>query len=45
MRGDDELLRRTPKEPEAFGEFYARHETAILGFMLPGPASPSSPPT
>jgi RNA polymerase sigma-70 factor (ECF subfamily) len=34
MRGDDELLRRTPKEPEAFGEFYARHETAILGFML-----------
>ncbi len=34
MRGDDELLLRTPKEPEAFGEFYARHETAILGFML-----------
>src|SRR3954470_4257620 len=34
MRGDDELLRSTPKEPEAFGEFYARHETAILGFML-----------
>jgi RNA polymerase sigma factor (sigma-70 family) len=33
-RGDDELLRRTPSEPEAFGEFYARHETAILGFML-----------
>src|SRR3954470_20049104 len=34
MRGDDELLRSTPKEPEAFGEFYARHETAVLGFML-----------
>jgi RNA polymerase sigma factor (sigma-70 family) len=34
MRSDDELLRRTPKEPEAFGEFYARHETAVLGFML-----------
>jgi RNA polymerase sigma-70 factor, ECF subfamily len=34
MRSDDELLRSTPKEPEAFGEFYARHETAILGFML-----------
>jgi RNA polymerase sigma-70 factor (ECF subfamily) len=34
QRGDDELLQRTPAEPEAFGEFYARHETAVLGFML-----------
>ena len=34
MRSDDELLQRTPTEPEAFGEFYARHETAVLGFML-----------
>ena len=34
QRGDDELLRRTPTDPEAFGEFYARHEAAILGFML-----------
>jgi RNA polymerase sigma factor (sigma-70 family) len=34
MRSDDELLGRTPKDPEAFGEFYARHETAVLGFML-----------
>jgi RNA polymerase sigma factor (sigma-70 family) len=31
---DDELLACTPRRPEAFGEFYARHETAILGFML-----------
>ncbi len=34
MRSDDELLRRTPKDPGAFGEFYVRHETAVLGFML-----------
>jgi RNA polymerase sigma factor (sigma-70 family) len=33
QRSDDELLRRTPGEPEAFGEFYARHEAAVLGFM------------
>ena len=31
---DDELLASTPRRPEAFGEFYARHEAAILGFML-----------
>ncbi len=31
---DDDLLARTPARPEAFGEFYARHESAILGFML-----------
>jgi RNA polymerase sigma factor (sigma-70 family) len=34
MRSDDELLGRTAKDPQAFGEFYARHETAVLGFML-----------
>jgi RNA polymerase sigma-70 factor (ECF subfamily) len=34
QRSDDELLRSTPGEPDAFGEFYARHEAAILGFML-----------
>jgi RNA polymerase sigma factor (sigma-70 family) len=31
---DDELLASTKRRPEAFGEFYARHEAAILGFML-----------
>jgi RNA polymerase sigma-70 factor (ECF subfamily) len=31
---DDDLLAATPGRPEAFGEFYARHEAAILGFML-----------
>jgi RNA polymerase sigma-70 factor (ECF subfamily) len=31
---DDDLLACTPRRPEAFGEFYARHEAAILGFML-----------
>jgi RNA polymerase sigma-70 factor (ECF subfamily) len=31
---DDELLASTPRRPEAFGEFYARHEAAVLGFML-----------
>ena len=31
---DDELLATTPRRPEAFGEFYARHESAVLGFML-----------
>jgi RNA polymerase sigma factor (sigma-70 family) len=31
---DDDLLVRTPARPEAFGEFYARHERAVLGFML-----------
>jgi hypothetical protein len=34
QRSDDELLARTPAGPEAFGEFYVRHETAVLGFML-----------
>jgi RNA polymerase sigma factor (sigma-70 family) len=31
---DDDLLASTPRRPEAFGEFYVRHEAAILGFML-----------
>jgi RNA polymerase sigma factor (sigma-70 family) len=31
---DDDLLASTPTRPEAFGELYARHESAILGFML-----------
>jgi RNA polymerase sigma-70 factor (ECF subfamily) len=31
---DDDLLAATLDRPEAFGEFYARHEAAILGFML-----------
>lgn len=31
---DDDLLVSTPGRPEAFGEFSARHEAAILGFML-----------
>ena len=31
---DDELLASTPRRAEAFGEFYARHESAVLGFML-----------
>jgi RNA polymerase sigma factor (sigma-70 family) len=31
---DEELLAATPRRPEAFGEFYARHESAVLGFML-----------
>jgi hypothetical protein len=31
---DDDLLLATPQRPEAFGEFYARHESAIHGFML-----------
>jgi RNA polymerase sigma factor (sigma-70 family) len=31
---DDDLLLATPQRPEAFGEFYARYESAILGFML-----------
>jgi RNA polymerase sigma factor (sigma-70 family) len=30
---DEDLLARTPAHPPAFGEFYARHEAAILGFL------------
>ena len=32
-RSDDELLRRTPEEPEAFGVFYRRHVDAVLAFF------------
>src|SRR5262245_7529384 len=31
---DDDLLTATPSRPDAFGEFYARHERAVLSFML-----------
>jgi RNA polymerase sigma-70 factor (ECF subfamily) len=30
---DDDLLALTPARPEAFGEFYVRHEAAVLGFL------------
>ena len=39
---DDELLASTPRRREAFGEFYARHEAAVLGFMLRRTAWPRS---
>jgi RNA polymerase sigma factor (sigma-70 family) len=32
-RSDDELLRQTPEEPEAFGVFYRRHVDAVLAFF------------
>ena len=32
-RSDDELLRQTPEEPEAFGVFYSRHVDAVLAFF------------
>src|SRR5262245_65431094 len=31
---DDELLRRSVRRPEAFGEFYERHERLVLGFFV-----------
>ena len=31
---DVELLADTPERPEAFGEFYRRHERAVLSFFL-----------
>jgi RNA polymerase sigma-70 factor (ECF subfamily) len=31
---DEVLLGATPRDPEAFGEFYRRHEDGILGFHL-----------
>jgi len=34
MRSDLELLAASDFEPEAFGEFYRRHERAILFYML-----------
>ena len=30
---DDELVRRTPREPRAFDEFYVRHEALILAYF------------
>lgn len=30
---DDDLLSTTPAHPEALGEFYARHEAAVLAFL------------
>jgi RNA polymerase sigma-70 factor (ECF subfamily) len=30
---DDELLARTPRDPRAFGVFYARHVRAVLGAL------------
>jgi RNA polymerase sigma-70 factor (ECF subfamily) len=32
-RSDDELLRQTPEDPEAFGVFYRRHVDAVLAFF------------
>ena len=37
-RSDTELLRRA--DAAAFGEFYARHERAVLVFMLRRTSSP-----
>lgn len=31
---DDELLGRTPRDPEAFTEFYRRHERAVIGYFM-----------
>jgi RNA polymerase sigma-70 factor (ECF subfamily) len=31
---DDQLLALTSSDPEAFGEFYRRHERAIIGYFL-----------
>lgn len=34
MDFDDDLLARTPGDPEAFGSFYRRHEREVLGYFL-----------
>jgi RNA polymerase sigma-70 factor, ECF subfamily len=31
---DDQLIARTARDPEAFGELYARHESAVLSFLM-----------
>ena len=31
---DDDLLRWTPGDPDAFGAFYRRHEDAVLRYMV-----------
>jgi RNA polymerase sigma-70 factor (ECF subfamily) len=33
-RTDEELLTATPRDPQAFGELYARYERPVLRFML-----------
>jgi RNA polymerase sigma factor (sigma-70 family) len=33
-RSDAELIAATPEDPDAFAEFYRRHERAVLGFFL-----------
>ena len=33
-RSDPELIAATPADPEAFAEFYRRHEQPVLGFFL-----------
>ncbi len=33
---DDELLRRTRRDPEAFGVFYERHVRLVMGFLMRG---------
>jgi RNA polymerase sigma-70 factor (ECF subfamily) len=39
-RSDGELLAAAPADPEAFGEFYARHERDVLRFFLHWTRSP-----
>ena len=34
MDTDDELLRLTPTQPDAFGSFYERHERVVLGYFM-----------
>lgn len=33
-RSDVELVGLTPTDPEAFGEFYQRHERAVVGYFM-----------
>ena len=33
---DEELLAAVKREPEAFGVFYRRHVTALLGYFVRG---------
>jgi RNA polymerase sigma-70 factor (ECF subfamily) len=34
MRSDEELLAAVPRDPQAFGLLYERHERSVLRFML-----------
>ena len=34
MPSDEELLAAVPEDPQAFGQLYARHERAVLRYML-----------